>query len=72
MHALELTGVSKAFDGIQALHSVDFYVDAGEVHCLVGQNGAGKSTMIKVICGVVRADAGSILVNGSEVRIRSP
>lgn len=50
--ALRLHKVSKAFGGVQALNAVDFEVRAGEVHCLAGENGCGKSTLIKVVTGV--------------------
>ena len=50
--ALRLHKVSKAFGGVQALNKVDFEVRAGEVHCLAGENGCGKSTLIKVVAGV--------------------
>ena len=54
--ALRLKGISKAFGGLQALDKVDFEVLAGEVHCLAGENGCGKSTMIKVITGVYQPE----------------
>ena len=54
--ALRLKGVSKAFGGLQALDNVDFEVLAGEVHCLAGENGCGKSTIIKVITGVYQPE----------------
>ena len=55
-YALRLKGVSKAFGGLQALDNVDFEVLAGEVHCLAGENGCGKSTLIKVITGVYQPE----------------
>ncbi|HEX3451069.1 MAG TPA: ATP-binding cassette domain-containing protein, partial [Isosphaeraceae bacterium] len=61
---LELTGISKAFAGVQALRSVSFDLCAGEVHALVGENGAGKSTLIKVITGAHLPDLGTIEVMG--------
>lgn len=54
--ALRLKGISKAFGGLQALDNVDFEVLAGEVHCLAGENGCGKSTLIKVITGVYQPE----------------
>ncbi len=61
---LELTGVCKAFGGVQALRGVSFDLKVGEVHALVGENGAGKSTLIKVITGAHAPDSGSIAIDG--------
>jgi simple sugar transport system ATP-binding protein len=58
---LELSHISKTFFGVQALRDVDFSLDEGEVHCLVGENGSGKSTMIKIISGVETPDAGGTI-----------
>jgi ribose transport system ATP-binding protein len=57
---LKLTDVVKTFPGVRALDGVQLEVEAGEVHCLLGQNGAGKSTLIKVLAGVHHADGGEI------------
>ncbi|MFA3919945.1 sugar ABC transporter ATP-binding protein [Ruegeria hyattellae] len=57
--ALKLRNVSKTFGGVQALQSVDFEVRAGEVHCLAGENGCGKSTLIKIVTGVYTPDLGT-------------
>src|SRR5579884_1337435 len=69
---LELTGISKQFGGAVALDGVDFTLRAGEVHGLVGENGAGKSTMMKIIAGVHTQYDGVMRINGREVRFRSP
>jgi rhamnose transport system ATP-binding protein len=69
---LELTGISKAFAGVQALRSVSFDLCAGEVHALVGENGAGKSTLIKVITGAHLPDLGTIEVMGRPVGTLDP
>ncbi|MFI5454129.1 MAG: sugar ABC transporter ATP-binding protein [Isosphaerales bacterium] len=61
---LELTGISKAFAGVQALKGVSFDLRAGEVHALVGENGAGKTTLIKVITGAHLPDEGTMKVQG--------
>jgi ribose transport system ATP-binding protein len=71
MALLELTGVSKSFGGVQALRGVDFTLLAGQIHGLAGENGAGKSTMMKIIAGVHTADAGRMRVDGKEVHFRS-
>lgn len=69
---LELEKVSKRFGPVQALDRVDFAVHAGEVVGLVGDNGAGKSTMVKTIAGIYSADEGAIRFDGEEVKIKGP
>ncbi len=69
---LELRGVSKSFGGVAALQDVDFALRRGEVHGLVGENGAGKSTTMKIIAGVHHEFAGEMLIEGRPVRLRSP
>ncbi len=69
---LELRGVSKRYGGAVALADVDFDLRAGEVHGLVGENGAGKSTMMKLLAGVYSDYAGEMLLNGQGVRFASP
>jgi galactofuranose transport system ATP-binding protein len=69
---LSMTGISKAFPGVQALEDVDFNLKRGEIHCLIGENGAGKSTLIKVLTGVDRPDAGKIILEGKEIHVKSP
>jgi ribose transport system ATP-binding protein len=71
MALLELTDISKSFGGVQALRNVDFTLNAGEIHGLAGENGAGKSTMMKIIAGVHSADSGAMRVDGKEVHFRS-
>lgn len=56
---LEMRHVNKHFGGVYALKDVDFDLIQGEIHCLVGQNGCGKSTLIKIIAGVLNSDPGS-------------
>src|SRR3954465_13526381 len=58
---LRLTGVSKRFGGVLALDRVDWDVRPGEVHCLVGEHGCGKSTLIKLVAGVHQPDPGSLI-----------
>jgi ABC-type sugar transport system ATPase subunit len=69
---LEVQGLGKSYPGVQALSDVDLNVRAGEVHCLIGENGAGKSTMVKIITGVVRPDAGTILIDGRPAEFATP
>ena len=69
---LDARGISKRFGGVVALGDVSLDVWAGEVHCLVGQNGCGKSTLIKILSGVVSPDAGTITVGGVGHRQMTP
>jgi D-xylose transport system ATP-binding protein len=69
---LQLEGISKQFGPVQALDRVDFAVSAGEVVGLVGDNGAGKSTMVKAIAGIYGPDSGTIRFEGEQVSIRRP
>jgi ribose transport system ATP-binding protein len=69
---LSMSGITKSFPGVRALDGVDLDVQAGEVHCLLGQNGAGKSTLIKVLAGAHQPDTGRLRWRGEEVTLRSP
>ena len=69
---IELRAVSKSFGTVVALQDVNFAVEAGEVHCLLGDNGAGKSTLIKVLAGVHRPTSGAYLIDGEPAEIASP
>ncbi|HET6635646.1 MAG TPA: sugar ABC transporter ATP-binding protein [Streptomyces sp.] len=69
---LTMSGITKSFPGVRALDGVDLEVDAGEVHCLLGQNGAGKSTLIKVLAGAHQPDDGRITWDGKPVRMPTP
>lgn len=70
--ALRMTGISKAFAGVQALKAVDFSVLPGEVHGLVGENGAGKSTLMRILSGATRPDSGEIIWRGRRQEFASP
>ena len=59
---LDLRSISKTFPGVCALDNIGFDVFPDEVHALLGENGAGKSMLIKIISGVYRADSGEILL----------
>jgi ABC-type uncharacterized transport system ATPase subunit len=63
-------GLFKRYGSVIALDDVGIVLAAGEVHAIVGENGAGKSTLAKCMAGVVPADAGDVLVDGQEVRLR--
>ncbi|MFI6058173.1 sugar ABC transporter ATP-binding protein [Streptomyces sp. NPDC051286] len=69
---LTMSGITKSFPGVRALDGVDLEVQAGEVHCLLGQNGAGKSTLIKVLAGAHQPDGGEITWRGAAVSLKSP
>jgi len=65
--AVRMTGISKAFGGVQALANVDFSVRYCEVHALLGENGAGKSTLLKILRGVLSSDSGAIEIGGKHL-----
>jgi len=71
-HLLEADAISKNYGNIVALKDVSMHVDAGEVTCILGDNGAGKSSFIKILSGSHRRDAGRLLVEGEEVQFASP
>ena len=68
---LELKDVVKTFGGVTALDGVQFQLKRGEIHALMGENGAGKSTFIKVITGVHQPDSGLMLLEGEKITLRS-
>ncbi len=69
---LKLEGVKKSFGGVHALKGVDLEIRKGEIHCLAGENGCGKSTLIKAISGVHHPDEGSIWIDGEKVENMKP
>jgi rhamnose transport system ATP-binding protein len=69
---LQLSGITKRFNGVHALNGVRLSIRPGEVMALIGENGAGKSTLVKTLTGIHRPDAGSILLDGKEVAFGSP
>lgn len=70
-YILELKDVVKTFGGVTALNGVHFQLKKGEIHALMGENGAGKSTFIKVITGVHQPDSGVMLLEGEKITLRS-
>lgn len=68
---IKMTGISKSYGAVHAIHHADFTVKGGLVHALVGENGAGKSTLIKIISGAESADRGQIEYNGKRVELGS-
>jgi len=69
---LEVKGLDKSYIGVHALDHIDFELDKMEIHALLGENGAGKSTFMKILDGSVIKDGGKIFINGKEVNITNP
>ena len=69
---LEIKNLVKTFPGVKALHKVNFQLEAGEIHALVGGHGAGKSVLIKVLSGVYARDSGTINYFGKYFEVSSP
>ena len=72
MPIIELKDVTKTFGRVNALRGISVKIEAGEVHCLLGDNGAGKSTLIKILSGVHRPSQGTYEFEGKAVQLRSP
>ena len=70
--SLELKQITKRFGSLLANDQIDLKVEKGEIHAILGENGAGKSTLMNIVYGLVKADSGSILVNGAKVEINEP
>lgn len=71
-YVLELKNIVKQFPGVKALDNVHFKLKRGEIHALMGENGAGKSTFIKIITGVHQPDTGEFYINGEKVQFTNP
>ncbi len=71
-YLLELKNITKIFPGVKALNNVQFQLRPGEIHALMGENGAGKSTFIKVITGVHAPDGGEMFLDGKRVEFPNP
>lgn len=69
---IEMTGISKAFNGNTVLNNIEFEVKKGEIHALMGENGAGKSTLMKILTGIYKRDSGDIKVKGQLVDFKNP
>ena len=69
---LELKNITKTFGNVIANNDVSFTVHKGAIHAIVGENGAGKSTIMRIAYGFYNADSGEIFVDGNKVEIRNP
>lgn len=69
---LELQHVTKEYPGVVALNDVSMEFEQGEIHSIMGENGAGKSTMIKIIAGAIHANRGKVIINGKEFEKLTP
>ncbi|MET0959490.1 MAG: sugar ABC transporter ATP-binding protein, partial [Psychrobacillus psychrotolerans] len=69
---IEMTGISKTFNGNTVLSNIEFEVKKGEIHALMGENGAGKSTLMKILTGIYTRDSGDIKVKGQIVDFKNP
>lgn len=64
---VEINGVTKVFGGVKAVDNISLTIDGGCIYGFLGPNGAGKTTTIKLITGIIKADSGSIVVDGNDV-----
>ena len=71
-YVLKMQGINLSFFGVQVLHDVELSVRPGEVHALLGENGAGKSSLMEILNGAYKADSGTIILDGEKVNITSP
>jgi ABC-type uncharacterized transport system ATPase subunit len=71
-NAVVMQQIVKRFGTVMANDQVDFSARAGEIHALLGENGAGKSTMMSILSGVYKMNSGEVVIQGKTVKIRSP
>lgn len=72
MNAIKMVGIVKHFGSVKANDGIDFEVEKQEIHCLLGENGTGKSTLMNILFGLHRPDKGEIHINGKQVQIGNP
>jgi ribose transport system ATP-binding protein len=72
MSFLRVENLTKRFGGVLALDGVDLEVESGEIHSIVGENGAGKSTFLKILAGIVKADVGEVVFAGEAITDTDP
>jgi len=70
-HILEIKNIYKHYPGVKALDNISFTIKRNTVHCIIGENGAGKSTFIKILTGAIRRDGGKIYYNSKDYEARS-
>jgi ABC-type uncharacterized transport system ATPase subunit len=70
--AVEMRGITKTFPGVTANDNINFTVEKGEIHGLLGENGAGKTVLMSVLYGLYSPDAGEIHIDGERAEIESP
>ena len=68
---IELNGLTKSYSSVTALDNVNLQVDSGHIVGLLGPNGSGKTTMIKILCGLLRPTSGTVLVDGHEIGVET-
>lgn len=71
-YLVSMNKISKRYPGVLAVDNASFNLKAGEVHALVGENGAGKSTMMKILSGIATPDSGEILLDGKKIKLNGP
>ena len=69
---LELKNINKSFGHVHANKNINLTINKGTIHGIIGENGAGKSTLMSIVYGLYQADSGEILVNGKEIKLKSP
>lgn len=66
-HIIDITGLDKKFNDVHAVNNLSFHVEKGELFAFLGVNGAGKSTTISIICGGLKKDAGTVIIDGKNI-----
>ena len=72
MEAIKMTGIVKCFGRVRANDGIDFTVNEQEIHCLLGENGTGKSTLMNILFGLYHQDEGEIFIHGKKAAIANP
>lgn len=72
MKAINMVGIVKCFGPVRANDGIDFQVEKQEIHCLLGENGTGKSTLMNILFGLYHQDSGEIYINEKKAQIANP